>query len=262
MESQFNLPEENAVFLGNLRKDCPKKDLVNYLYELFSQTLGIYLRRSDIFVKGGSKSRHAFIHVQSKDDLQYAIDHLDTWEKRRNLRFGFSSLLEPKNALKVGIKRPDKSQNKNKSKKDKLKQNQVVPEPLNLNQSSYHTPPSVNNVNERRTLQSLNHGMHQKEGKFYIENENLGNETRNKEFKEGGGEHYIDKNLGDHVAKYICGFLNSSQAGTLFIGVKDNGRLLGYKLFSNGIIKVEYNLKLSCYKCFILTNNIIWFAFS
>jgi hypothetical protein len=27
----------------------------------------------------------------------------------------------------------------------------------------------------------------------------------------------------DHVSKYMSGFLNSSQQGTLFIGVKDDG---------------------------------------
>jgi Rad3-related DNA helicase len=70
--------------------------------------------------------------------------------------------------------------------------------------------------------EQYNDSVKQKQ-KFYREGELLGNETRNTEFKEGSGEHFIKKNLKDIVSRYMSGFLNSSQQGTLFIGVKDDG---------------------------------------
>lgn len=60
--------------------------------------------------------------------------------------------------------------------------------------------------------------------KCLIMGQYLGNETRNMEFKRGGGQ-YMKKQLKDHVAKYVCCFLNAGEGGSLFIGVDDNGRL-------------------------------------
>jgi hypothetical protein len=81
---------------------------------------------------------------------------------------------------------------------------------------------TINCLEGSTSLKKYNDSVKQKQ-KFYREGELLGNETRNTEFKEGGGEHFIKKNLKDIVSRYMSGFLNSSQQGTLFIGVKDDG---------------------------------------
>ena len=60
--------------------------------------------------------------------------------------------------------------------------------------------------------------------KTYKKGQSLGAETRNVEFKTGSGE-YVKKTLREHVCKYVCGFLNSNEGGTLYVGVKDEGRL-------------------------------------
>ena len=65
----------------------------------------------------------------------------------------------------------------------------------------------------------------------YYEGQLLGNETRNKEFKKGGPG-YLKKILKEDVAKYVCGFLNSREAGTLYIGVSDDG-VYSYNFFVN-----------------------------
>jgi len=57
--------------------------------------------------------------------------------------------------------------------------------------------------------------------KFYVIGQNLGNESRHMEFKAGQGS-YMQKQLKEHVAKYICAFLNS-EGGTLLVGVNDSG---------------------------------------
>ena len=61
--------------------------------------------------------------------------------------------------------------------------------------------------------------------RIYLEGDQLGNETRNKEFKEGGGN-YLRNNLKKDVSKYVCAFLNSGEDGTLYVGVNDLGKNL------------------------------------
>ncbi|XP_060062090.1 schlafen-like protein 1 isoform X1 [Erinaceus europaeus] len=53
----------------------------------------------------------------------------------------------------------------------------------------------------------------------------LGSETRNVEFKRGGGE-YLALTFKHHVRRYVCAFLNS-EGGSLFVGVEDSGMVLG-----------------------------------
>uniref|UniRef100_A0A674IC46 Schlafen like 1 n=1 Tax=Terrapene triunguis TaxID=2587831 RepID=A0A674IC46_9SAUR len=53
----------------------------------------------------------------------------------------------------------------------------------------------------------------------------MGSETRNVEFKRGGGE-YLSVTLKHHVRKYVCAFLNS-EGGSLFVGVEDSGFVHG-----------------------------------
>ncbi|CAM4580341.1 schlafen-like protein 1 [Lepidochelys kempii] len=55
----------------------------------------------------------------------------------------------------------------------------------------------------------------------------MGSETRNVEFKRGGGE-YLSVTLKHHVRKYVCAFLNS-EGGSLFVGVEDNGFVNGVR---------------------------------
>ncbi|XP_026797969.3 schlafen-like protein 1 [Pangasianodon hypophthalmus] len=53
----------------------------------------------------------------------------------------------------------------------------------------------------------------------------IGSETRNMEFKRGGGE-YLRSLFQSHLRRYACAFLNSG-GGTLLIGVDDDGIVRG-----------------------------------
>lgn len=53
----------------------------------------------------------------------------------------------------------------------------------------------------------------------------LGSETRNVEFKRGGGE-YLSLAFKHHVRRYVCAFLNS-EGGSLLVGVEDSGLVQG-----------------------------------
>ncbi|XP_014593046.1 schlafen-like protein 1 isoform X1 [Equus przewalskii] len=55
----------------------------------------------------------------------------------------------------------------------------------------------------------------------------LGSETRNVEFKRGGGE-YLTLAFKHHVRRYVCAFLNS-EGGSLFVGVEDSGLVQGIR---------------------------------
>jgi len=56
--------------------------------------------------------------------------------------------------------------------------------------------------------------------KFYVRGENVGRETRCREFKLGRGN--LDTHLPDAVPKYVSSFLNS-EGGTLMLGINDKG---------------------------------------
>ncbi|XP_058409810.1 schlafen-like protein 1 [Diceros bicornis minor] len=55
----------------------------------------------------------------------------------------------------------------------------------------------------------------------------LGSETRNVEFKRGGGE-YLSLAFKHHLRRYVCAFLNS-EGGSLFVGVEDSGLVQGIR---------------------------------
>lgn len=55
----------------------------------------------------------------------------------------------------------------------------------------------------------------------------LGSETRNMEFKRGGGE-YLSLTFKHHLRRYVCAFLNS-EGGSLFVGIEDSGLVQGIR---------------------------------
>lgn len=58
---------------------------------------------------------------------------------------------------------------------------------------------------------------------FLVFGEEIGRESRHVEFKQGANRQHLQ----DKVGKYVCGFLNSGEGGTLFFGVKDDGLVTG-----------------------------------
>ncbi|XP_063407417.1 schlafen-like protein 1 [Mytilus trossulus] len=234
--------DENAVFIGNLKKDASKDELKNYLFELLKHHLKISLNLHNIEVKGGKKNRakFAFIHLNSKIDRDKTIYMLDSRESQSRVGFDFSHLVDPNyQIIKVGVKKPvvdEKAGIKPKSKQEKIEKfkssdmKTKLPDTPSqhiqqINVSAQHI--HGNSVSGGGVLKSAidNHDNGGNAITKYYEDQLLGNETRDKEFKLGGGE--LTLTLKQHVSKYLCGFLNSSQKGTLFIGVKDSGEVKG-----------------------------------
>lgn len=233
--------DENAVFVGNLKKDASKDELKNYLFELFKHHLKIGLNLCNIEMKGKkNRAKFAFIHLNSKIDRDKTIYMLDSRESRSRVGFDFSYLVDPNQIIKVDVKKPvvdEKAGIKLKSKQEKIEKfrssdmKTKLPDTPSqhiqqINVSAQHIHGNSENVpvSGGGVLKSAidDHDNGGNAITKYYEDQLLGNETRDKEFKLGGG---IDQNLTlkKHVSKYLCGFLNSSQKGTLFIGVKDSG---------------------------------------
>ena len=248
------------MFIGNLITDQHKPQLAESIFNLFKHCLNFeYIKKKDIEVKGKSKKcKFAFITLRSEDDYNEAYYKLGSFESRKQLGFNFLKLVDPSKQLIVDRKRPPKivknSPPKSKNsqpvasveeRKNNL-QNIMNYQPVITGEEKKNSPSNIKNtqpvvcVDERKNIplkirnqqsavsvdlqagEQYNDSVKQKQ-KFYREGELLGNETRNTEFKEGSGEHFIKKNLKDIVSRYMSGFLNSSQQGTLFIGVKDDG---------------------------------------
>ncbi|XP_052092773.1 trichohyalin-like isoform X2 [Mytilus californianus] len=65
--------------------------------------------------------------------------------------------------------------------------------------------------------------------KFYEVDQYLGDETRQREFKEGGGniENFLRTGQKRCLASYACGIVNNREKGTVYIGVNDKGLVVG-----------------------------------
>ncbi|XP_071140660.1 schlafen-like protein 1 [Mytilus edulis] len=67
----------------------------------------------------------------------------------------------------------------------------------------------------------------------YLNDENIGDETRQREFKEGSIDNFLRTANTKSLAHYACGFVNIQKDGTIFIGVDDHGKVKGVK-FDHG----------------------------
>ncbi|CAC5418490.1 unnamed protein product [Mytilus coruscus] len=66
----------------------------------------------------------------------------------------------------------------------------------------------------------------------YEYEEYLGDETRHREFKEGGGnieENFLRTGQKRCLANYACGIVNNREKGTVYVGVNDKGRVVGLR---------------------------------
>ncbi|XP_061166942.1 schlafen-like protein 1 [Saccostrea echinata] len=229
-----------VVYLGNLRSDTGLKNLKDNILNLFRHYLGIGITLDDIFIhtNHGKGSWYAFVNCHEEHQAEFVLDQLETWESRRHTRFNFTSICEGSQPLLIDYKRETKHKNKkSRRKKRKPKGNdspditeqfdEYYPEDLTrekpLQENDYTSLPSLKSG---KNFLGLTKKIDQPALGIYLDGEQLGNETRNKEFKKGGGE-YVKNVMKKHVSKYVCAFLNSGEEGTLYLGVNDNGCVEG-----------------------------------
>ena len=229
----MEVPNYRVVYLANLRSDIGLRELTNNIYNLFSSHLGINIVPDDIFIhtNRGRDSWYAFVNCHEEHQAEYVLDQLKSWESRRQTRFNFTLICEVSKPLVSDYKK----EKVHKKKKSKKKKNPLLNggagevteqfEEYYSNQSpgahQEENEPSKNRkrLGPLRFTKKVEDSVHG----IYLEGEQLGNETRNKEFKKGGGD-YLKNVLKKHVSKYVCAFLNSGEDGTLYVGVNDLGK--------------------------------------
>lgn len=232
-----------VVYLGNLRSDTGLRNLKEHIFNLFRNYLGIKVTQDDIFIhtNQGRGSWYAFINCHEEHQAEYVLDQLGTWESRRHTHFNFTSICEGSRPLIADYKRVTKHKNKKTKKKRRKPRDHDSPDITEQFDEYYSDDFPQNNLQQKDIQPSLPSiksgrkipGLGSKktaEGSvhdIYLDGEQLGNETRNKEFKKGGGE-YVKNVMKKHVSKYVCAFLNSGEEGTLYLGVNDDGKYLNY----------------------------------
>ncbi|XP_061178396.1 schlafen-like protein 1 [Saccostrea echinata] len=234
--------DKTKVYLGNLRKDIPSKDLKDHINALFNN-LSIKIKHNDISIHENRRreSKHAFVDCYEEQRAKYALDQLDTWKSRgqKHTHFNRNAICRGSEPLTYGYKQIVSHKNK------------ITPEERNRKAGDSHFPDTRTSDALTRVYhdQHQQHNHHnslltyngtnntpgtlgitgedkQSQRKFYLEGEKLGNETRYKEFKKscGGSDKKDRKEL---LSKYVCAFRNSGQGGTLYLGVDDSGSVEG-----------------------------------
>lgn len=206
-----------VIYLDNLRSDIGLKNLKDNIYNLFVHYLGIDIAPNDIFIhtNHGKDSWYAYVNCHEEHQAEYVLDQLKSWDSRRRTRFNYTSICAVSQSLASGYK-TETVRKKKSQKKPKHKGGEDIDYQNSYQEENFFSAPLGNGFQNSKKSKDPVHGI-------YLEGEQLGNETRNKEFKKGGGE-YIKNVMKKHVSKYVCAFLNSGEEGTLYIGVNDDGK--------------------------------------
>nr|XP_014342232.1 PREDICTED: schlafen-like protein 1 [Latimeria chalumnae]XP_014342233.1 PREDICTED: schlafen-like protein 1 [Latimeria chalumnae] len=230
-----------SVYVGNLNPECTKEDLCCMLKDLISG-LNISLMRHDVEVVKKHRRAHAFVRLKTEGDFRQVLKQLQdptTLDQsilgqlvmvRKKLlvcedKRCFSHYQEehPQNGGSHDVPKSLPSVQKRESSKGPIV-------PSNTNKDHRFAPiggmadrPVAPLIVTRSEGAIVHRGITGQERFFY--GAQIGSETRNVEFKRGGGE-YLSAALKHHVRKYACAFLNG-EGGSLFVGVDDDGIVRG-----------------------------------
>ncbi|XP_042296511.1 schlafen-like protein 1 isoform X2 [Sceloporus undulatus] len=232
-----------VLYIGNLNPKYPPEILCNMLKDLLGMA-SVTLQRHHIEVVKKRRQAYAFIQVATEVRMEQVLKQLllasDTEQeltkelvkKGQSLvvgqgkKFAFGEGRESDSVGSCsespvgGLQAPEKSQKGLPKKPQTNSIRKSVPYPWRL------VDRPVNFLNSTRSDSAIvQREIVGKECLFY--GAFMGNETRNMEFKRGGGE-YLTVTLKHHVRKYACAFLNS-EGGSLFVGVEDNGLVRGVR---------------------------------
>ncbi|XP_062612501.1 uncharacterized protein LOC134274262 [Saccostrea cucullata] len=221
------------VYLGNLRKDIQSQILKNQIYDLFRNNLNIQINRSDIKIHPKRKSdfKSAIVDCHDEHEAKHALDQFGTWKSsgQKHVHFNWDSICTESDLLTFDYKRTGAAKkNKTKIKPEKRTGADIAGKAgPSTSDNAYAQKKEHENLYPSEkvdTATTTGKGDEsESQRKFYLEDEQLGNETRQKEFKEG----YIPsdkKARKELLLKYLSAFLNSGEGGTLYFGVNDQGR--------------------------------------
>nr|XP_020666183.1 schlafen-like protein 1 [Pogona vitticeps]XP_020666184.1 schlafen-like protein 1 [Pogona vitticeps] len=234
-----------VLYIGNLNPKYSSDVLCSMLKDIFGMA-NVTLQRHNIEVIRKRRQAHAFVQLATETSLECVLKCLliasDGEEDltKKLVKKGKSLVVGPGKKFAFGNKDGRESDSVGSSSESPLGDQQVHEKSRKWLQKETQTHPirksaqySCRLVDQPVRFLSgtcsdsaiLQKDIIKKECLFH--GAFLGSETRNVEFKRGGGD-YLTVTLKHHVRKYMCAFLNS-EGGSLFVGVDDNGLVCGIR---------------------------------
>ncbi|XP_078279013.1 schlafen-like protein 1 [Rhinoraja longicauda] len=230
-----------SLFVGNLNPDY-SKELLSYKLKDLLATIDVGLQRHDIDVFRKHKRAHAFIRLKTDVEVVHVLKQLQepgvleqsdmkalvvkgkTLKVAKDIR-DFAESTSDKSSSSDLLNQESQSQpQKEKKRLDPIQETSGwsggKPAQVCVKMAEYLTTPLSGTKSDSAIICGEIVGQQRL---FY--GALMGSETRNVEFKRGGGE-YLNTTLKNHVRKYVCAFLNS-EGGSLFVGVNDDGTVCG-----------------------------------
>ncbi|ESO83160.1 hypothetical protein LOTGIDRAFT_236761 [Lottia gigantea] len=246
----------HGLFINGLRCDIPSGELKEFLFDLLDD-LNIPIKKSYIKILPQKDKKIAFVDLMNEGNTAEALKHLGSEKKRNRLAVDFDFYANDNDFCirrinpNYGADSDIRFGNNNNGLKAEHGSSsniyhgvsaQSIPESnrgnarlitidKGISVQSFAARPTNKDVMFMKgkpldAATSVSGLMPVVQRKFYHYNEILGSETRVVEFKEGKGN-YKNKTLGEHVGMYVCGFANTQEGGTLFMGVTDRGQAQG-----------------------------------
>uniref|UniRef100_A0A4W3JKT1 Schlafen AlbA-2 domain-containing protein n=1 Tax=Callorhinchus milii TaxID=7868 RepID=A0A4W3JKT1_CALMI len=222
-EGSIRTSGRQSIFVGNLNPDF-SKELLCYMLKDLIAAVGVVLQRRDIEVFKKHKRAHAFIRVKKTGEFQAILDELQNPAilELANMKdlvvrgktLNCSPAAGSKREAASARRRPEAGQGLGVS---------LLGARLALWPSRLVDRMATPLMSTKSDSAIIGGEISGQERLFF--GEQMGSETRNVEFKRGGGE-YMNIALKHHIRKYVCAFLNS-EGGSLFVGVNDDGTVCG-----------------------------------
>ncbi|XP_078539507.1 schlafen-like protein 1 [Lissotriton helveticus] len=228
IESLSDKPSALSLYVGNLNSRFSKEVLTCMLKDILAG-ISVNLQRHDIEIIKKGKNAYAFVHLENESSYQTVMTQ---FHNPSNLEQSLlKELVKKGKTLKVSeVKSNFPITETTSSKRKSVKKSKMGEESLKLSGSGTSFPvgewtDQMSGIVAGTKSESAIVKQHIKGKEHFYYGALLGSETRNVEFKRGGGE-YLIMTFKHHIRKYTCGFLNS-EGGSLFVGVEDSGAVLG-----------------------------------
>ncbi|RXM94761.1 Schlafen-like protein 1 [Acipenser ruthenus] len=207
-----------SLFISNLNQDLPRSALACMLREVLSE-LDVSLSRQDIEVVKRQKRFLAIIHLQTEQDFQTILQSLESASHRAKQGV-LKDLAASGKSLTVRRQKTD-SESLQRPSIPCLPQKKLA---LRSGSDTQESPLGGKGVMGTQSDSSISRQEIVGSKKLFY-GEHVGSETRNMEFKRGGGE-YLRMGFHHHLRKYACAFLNG-EGGSLLVGVDNDGVVRG-----------------------------------
>ena len=213
------IQDDFSVYLGNISPDIPRKEVTAKLILIF-RSIGIKVGANNVQVnRRGRRPVYCFVQTRNEYEQQTAIGSLHNSDK-------FHIAVKGKK-LSVNKKIPKKAKPANQfpklasNKLLSLKQEPTQPSEsvalscsgkseldiLLVKEDDFDKISEENDDDSPPVSRAITSAPVQ-ETYYYCVGQCLGNENRLTEYKSGGGS-YLKNHMKNHVAKYVCAFLNS-----------------------------------------------------